>query len=110
MADTTPVHKHPTEELPALELINYRLKESEKNHKDHRAEMANFMGEIREGLEGIRLKMATGESRMGNHSDAIDSIQAELKESKRDTKGLIAGLGGIAAAIGSFLYAFFGGK
>lgn len=103
MADTTPTHKRDTEELPAIELLTYRLNQLEKNS----VKAVDQNDKILALLQDVKIGMALGNKRFddiektaGNHETRILSVESD----KRGVAGIIAGLGAGLGAIGAWIF------
>lgn len=103
MADTTPVHKRATEELPAIELLTYRLNQLEKNGVkavDQNEKILALLQEVKIGMALGSKRFDDIEKTAGNHETRITNVESD----KRGVAGIIAGIGAGLGAIGAWIF------
>lgn len=101
--DTTAVHRRPTEELPAIELLTYRLNQLEKNGTKAVEQNERILAV----LHDLKISIALGGKRFddiektaGNHETRITNVESD----KRGVAGIIAGIGAGIGAVGAWIF------
>lgn len=88
IGDGTPVHRRPTEELPALALLSHRIHEVEKR-MDQSAERDQ---EIIAGQQEIITRLAVGTERFTNTDKRLTSLEGDRRWIVMATIGAVASL------------------
>jgi hypothetical protein len=105
MSESNPTAPHRSEEV-SLALLNHRMKAVEVMCA-RSVEQGDLLLAAQAKIDTQLAVVAVNMKEIDKHLEATDTRVTTIEADKR---GLWSGIGGVAAAVGSFLYSFFHGK